>query len=113
MIHFYAHLVETSEISLSLAEMEMTNSQRRHLLLLVESSLHNSIVDLVLAELGPNDQKIFLGLLYEGNTQGIHNLLKENVADVEKKIRVLGKKLVAEFLQDITSSGTLALDPKK
>ena len=36
--HFYSHVIETSSISLALADMEMNNEERKHLIDLVEAN---------------------------------------------------------------------------
>jgi hypothetical protein len=57
---FYSHIVETSSISLTLADMELTSDERKELIGLVELNLHKTILDLVLSELSEEDKKQFL-----------------------------------------------------
>ena len=72
--HFYSHVVETSSISLALAEMEMNNTERKHLIDLVEANLHQSILDAVLSELSEKDKQEFhnrILLHHEGRHEDI------------------------------------------
>lgn len=102
--HFYSHVVETASISLSLAEMDMSNTERKHLIDLVEANLHQSILDAVLSELSEKDKQEFIELYAEGDDKKIWKLLNERVDNIEDKIKKTAFELKKELHKDIQES---------
>lgn len=102
--YFYSHIVETSSISLTLSEMDMTNEERAHLSKLAESHLHHAILDTVLSELSETDKKVFLTHLSEDDHDKIWVLLKGKISGIEEKIRNAGEILKKELYKDIEDS---------
>ncbi|HBB76358.1 MAG: hypothetical protein A2186_03110 [Candidatus Levybacteria bacterium RIFOXYA1_FULL_41_10] len=102
--YFYSHIVETSSISLTLSEIDMTNEERAHLSKLAESHLHHAILNTVLSELSEDDKKIFLTHLSEDDHDKIWALLKEKISDIEGKIKNAGEMLKKELHKDIEDS---------
>jgi len=102
--HFYSHVVETSSISLALAEMEMNNTERKHLIDLVEANLHQSILDAVLSELSEKDKQEFIELYAVGDDEKIWKLLKSRVENIEDKIKSTAHELKKELHKDIEES---------
>src|SRR3989338_2826250 len=84
--YFYSHIVETSSISLALADLEMSPEERLHLLSLVESNIHQAILDTILSELTAEDKKNFLEHLSEGDHERIWKFLSERVEGIKEKI---------------------------
>lgn len=99
--HFYSHIIETSTISLELADMEMSPEERLHLLSIVEDNLHHTILDAVLAELEEEDKKIFLMHLSEDKHDEIWHLLKKKINNIEDKIKNAAEELKNELYKDI------------
>ena len=58
--HFYTHIIDTSTLSLELGDMDLTPEERMHLVSLMDSNIHHTVLDLVLSELSESDKKIFL-----------------------------------------------------
>ena len=58
--HFYSHLVETTDITIELAEMDLSPNERIHLISLVDANIHSVVVSKVLQNLEEEDKKIFL-----------------------------------------------------
>jgi 5,10-methenyltetrahydromethanopterin hydrogenase len=102
--HFYSHVVETASISLALAEMDMSNSERKHLIDLVEANLHHAILDAVLSELSEKDKQEFVELYAEGNDEKIWKLLDSRVENIEDKIKKTAKDVKKELHKDIEES---------
>ncbi len=102
--HFYTHVIETSSISLALAEMELTQEERKHLIDLAQENLHHAILDSVLSELSDKDKQEFLVLLAEDNQEKIWKLLTERVDHIEDKIKKTAEDLKKELHKDIEDS---------
>jgi hypothetical protein len=102
--HFYHKVVETSSISLALAEMDMTNEERRHLVSLVEENLHHAILDAVLSELSDRDKQEFMELFAEGRDDEVWRLLRDRTDNIEDKIKKTADDLKKELHEDIEES---------
>jgi 5,10-methenyltetrahydromethanopterin hydrogenase len=102
--HFYTHIVETSSISLAIAEMDMTHDERKHLLSLVEENLHHAILDAVLSELSEKDKQEFIELFAQGEDEKVWKLLRERVGNIEDKIKKTADDLKKELHKDIEDS---------
>ena len=102
--HFYSSVVETSSISLALAEMDMTNDERKHLINLVEENLHHAILDAVLSELSDKDKQEFIELFAEGQDDKVWALLRDRVDNIEDKIKKTADDLKKELHKDIEES---------
>ncbi|MBI2026117.1 MAG: hypothetical protein HYT06_01925 [Candidatus Levybacteria bacterium] len=99
--HFYSHLVETTHITLEIAELDVKSKERVHLLSLVEANIHTAVVSKVLDQLTPEDKKIFLKNLSLENHDKTLSHLKEKVWDIENKLKNEIDKIAKELLEDI------------
>lgn len=102
--HFYSHIVETSSLSLALADMDLTQDERKHLIDLAQDNLHHAILDVVLSELSEKDKQEFLKLLAKDEQDKIWRLLTKSVDNIEDKIRKTAEDLKKELHKDIEES---------
>ncbi|MBP9719028.1 MAG: hypothetical protein KBD46_01030 [Candidatus Levybacteria bacterium] len=102
--HFYSHIVETSSISLSLGDMELTPTERKELIELVEMNIHKTILDLVLSHLSEEDKKQFLLHLHEDHHESIWNILNKRIDNIEEKIQEVATELKKQFAKDIAEA---------
>ncbi|MBI4098340.1 MAG: hypothetical protein HY426_04875 [Candidatus Levybacteria bacterium] len=103
-VHFYSHIVETSSISLALADMDLTQDERKHLIDLAQDNLHHAILDVVLSELSEKDKQEFLKLLAQDEHDKIWKLLTKSVDNIEDKIKKTVDELKKELHKDIEES---------
>ncbi len=99
--HFYAHLVETTDVVLELGELDLTPEERIHLLSLVEANIHSSVINTVLSTLDEENKKIFLRNLMASNHEKTLNHLKETSSDIEDKIQRTISIIKKELLDDL------------
>ena len=99
--YFYSNLVDTTSIALELAEMDLTQEERVHLVSLVESNIHHAILDIVLSELSEEDKKEFLRHITSDNHDKVWELLNSKVEHIEDKIKVAAQELKKELHKDI------------
>jgi len=99
--YFYSNLIDTTSITLELAEMDLTQEERVHLVSLVESNIHHAILDIVLSELSEEDKKEFLNHLTSDNHDKVWELLNSKVEHIEDKIKVAAQELKKELHKDI------------
>ena len=99
--YFYTHIIDTSTLSLELADMDMSPKERMHLVSLVDSNIHHAVLDLILSELNPLDKKTFLMHLASDEHDKVWKLLNEKVENVEEKIKKTAEELKKELHADI------------
>ncbi len=99
--HFYSHIIETASVSLELGEMDLSQEERRHLVSLVESQLHHTVLDAVLSELSEEDKKTFLTHVAVNDHDKTWELLNEKIERIEEKIKKAADDLKQELHNDI------------
>src|SRR3990167_325173 len=97
---FYSHLVDTDSLTSDLAELDLTESQRKELMEIAHVHTHQAVVDAILSELSEEDKKKFLELLSFGSNDEIWKHLNERVAKIEDKIMDVAKKVKKELRED-------------
>lgn len=99
--HFYSHIIETSTLSIELGEMDLSKEERRHLIELAENNIHHAILDAILSELSEENKKIFLSHLASEQHDKIWQHLRENIDNIEEKIKKTAEDLKKELHTDI------------
>lgn len=99
--YFYTHIVDTSTLSLELADMNLTPQERVHLLTLIDSNIHHEVLDLILSELNPQDKKTFLTHLASEDHGKVWKFLNGKVENIEEKIKKTAEDLKTELHKDI------------
>lgn len=99
--HFYSHIIETSSLSIAFGEMDLSKEERLHLISLVESNLHHTILDAVLSELSEEDKKIFLHHVAHDEHDKVWELLNSKVENIEEKIKYAAEEVKKELHKDI------------
>ena len=103
-IYFYSKLVNTDSLVEALAELDLSDEQRAHLLGIVDLTIHHTIVDAVLSELSDEDKKVFLEHLTEEDNKKIWDFLNKKIDKIEEKILQTAESLKKELHQDIVET---------
>lgn len=99
--HFYSHIIDTTSISIELADMDLTPDERLHLIALAESNIHHAVLDTILSELPDEDKKEFLKHVRDDKHDKIWELLRGRVENIEDKITKTVEDLKSELHKDI------------
>lgn len=99
--HFYSFLIEKTEITLELADLDLTKQERVHLISLIDANIHSSVIKLVLDNLDKENKKIFVKNLSENNHEKIWTHLRNNLEDIEGSIRQIILETIKELREDI------------
>ena len=102
--HFYSDLIDTSLLSLELAEMDLSREERLELIALIDANTHSVILDAILSELSKEDKKIFLSHVASNNHDKIWELLRTKINNIEEKIKKAADALKDELHKDIKES---------
>lgn len=101
MKYFYSHLIEIESVISELDKMELSNEEKMHLATLLDSSLHHTILDAILSELGDQEKQVFLTSLNENDHVKIWGFLNEKVDNIEDKIKKAAEDLKIEIRKDL------------
>jgi len=99
--HFYSHIVDRVSVNIELEQMQLSIDEKNHLIQIVDSNIHLSVVETVLSELAKEDKKTFLKHLAEDNHEKIWQLLKEKTENIENKIKKSTGELKEQILREI------------
>lgn len=102
MKFFYSHLIEIESVIVKLDELDLTSEQKHHLAGLVDSTIHNTVLDIILSKLSESDKEAFLHRLKKDpEDEEIMNFVNSKVEGIEKDITEAVKKLKEELHEDI------------
>lgn len=105
---FYAHIIEIHTLTEKLDELDLKDNHKKHLSELIDSTIHHTVLDVILSSLSEEDKKLFIEKLRQDpNNQELMDFLKERVVDIEDQIRKAVKELKKELHEDIEESVTL------
>lgn len=101
---FYSHLVKIESLVVQLHSMNLSDSEKAHLVALIDSSLHHTILDAILSELSEEDKKLFLSHVATDAHDKTWKLLNEKVDKIEEKIQKSADLLTRQLREDIKTS---------
>ena len=96
--------METSDISLEIAELKLTPDERVHLISLMEANIHSVVVKKVLSNLPKDDKKVFLKNIIVGDHNKTWEHLKNKSTHIEEKIKAAIEEIKKELIEDIKTT---------
>lgn len=99
--HFYSHIVELDSVLFELNKLDISATEKRHLVELVDSNLHQAILEEILSHLTGEEKKAFLEHMAEEKYSDIWQLLEKRIDHVEDKIQQIAKEVKEELHEDI------------
>lgn len=102
MRYFYSHLIGIESIIVQLDQLQLDEGQKQHLADLLDSSIHQTVLDIVLSELNEADKRLFLSKLSDDpHSQDLMKFVTDRVDKIEDKIKDTVESLKAELHRDI------------
>ena len=101
MQHFYTHIIDLRDVHSELEILDLSDDEKNHLILVIESSIHHVIIDTLLTELPDAHKRMFLHHLAHNDHESIWDLLRKGLHKPEEKIKEAVQKLKTDFLEDI------------
>lgn len=102
MAYFYSHLVEIESITLALSEMNLSDSQKKHLASLIDSTIHHEVLDIIFSKLSEQDKEMLVNKIKENpEDKEIMEILNDKVGNIEEEIKEAVIKLKKELHEDI------------
>ena len=98
---FYEHLVEIDFLHTELNSLDLKPEEKKELLTHVHSSIHYTVLGVVLSELPEKDKEIFIEHLKHERHSELWQHLLENTQGIEEKIRDSARAIAHEFISEI------------
>lgn len=104
--HFYSHIIELDTVLFELNKLDISSSEKAHLVELVDSNLHQAILEEVLSHLNEEEKIAFLEHMAEERYSDIWQLLEKRIDHVEDKIKKIAEEVKDELHEDINEAKT-------
>ncbi|MFA5932832.1 MAG: hypothetical protein WCV81_01040 [Microgenomates group bacterium] len=105
MGYFYSNLVAIETLTEKLDEMDMTESQRKHLAELIDSTIHQEVLNIIFARLTDTDKLLFIEeLKKDPSNPEILKLLNDKAGDIEDEIKKAITKIKKELHEDVETA---------
>jgi len=104
MKFFYKRLVKIDEFDTIFEKHELALKEKEELVLMVKDTIHHRVVETVLTHLPEENHKEFLKTFTKKpHDEGILDVLKEKIEDIEEKIKKAVENVKTEILADLES----------
>lgn len=111
MKHFYSHLIQIESVVVKLEELNLTEEQKMHLGALIDSTIHQSVLEMILSKLPESEKRIFIEKLQENSEdKKMMDFLQGKVDNIENEILQTVKELKKELNEDIKEAGRISHD---
>lgn len=99
--YFYTHLISVESLIVELDQLDLSESEKKHLADLADSTLHQSILDAILSQLNDEDKHLLIKHLHSGEHDRIWEFLNSRIDGVEEKIVNVADGVKKELHKDI------------
>ncbi len=102
MAYFYSHLIKIQTINSKMDELDLAEDQKKHLAELIDSIIHQEILDLILSKL-PEDEKVIFLTMVRNDLQNEETMefLNERIDKIDQQIEGVADKLIKELHEDM------------
>lgn len=102
MKYFYEEIIEIESVLIELDELELKDEHKKHLAKLVDSTIHHTVLDIILSKLPQEEKAVFLARLKNNpRDKELRKFLNTKVEGIEKDIKEAVEKLKKELHEDI------------
>jgi hypothetical protein len=99
--YFYSNIIEIESLFVELENLELSDSQKKHLSELIDSNLHHTVLDAILEELPEEEKEVFIKHTNSSDHDKIWNYLNGKADNIEEKIKKAAKDLKIKLHQDL------------
>lgn len=102
MKYFYSSFIEVESLVVRLDELQLVEDQRIHLAELIDSLVHNAVLDVILSQLDQEGKEAFLKMLEEDSQNDqVLQFLQSKIDNLEEQIQSAVMILKEEFYEDL------------
>lgn len=99
--HFYSHIIEIDSLYIALDDIELDPEEKTELHGILETTIHHVVIDTVLSELSEEHKKTALSHIAEQKHDDLWTLLKDQIHNVEEKIKSAVHAMKNQMHKDI------------
>ena len=90
MKYFYSHIIEIESVLVKLDEIDLSNDQKKHLAHLVDSTIHQTVLDLILSKLSKSDRRTLVAKMKENpEDKDLMKFVKEKVENIHERLGLI------------------------
>jgi len=101
MKHFYSHLVEIETLTVELDKIDLAEHEKHELARLIDSNIHNAVMDAILSKIPDSEKKKFAEIATEEDHQKIWQFLKSRTGDIEADIKKTANDIKKKLHEDV------------
>lgn len=101
MKNFYSHLIEIESLTIELDKIELEEHQKYELAGLIDSNIHNVVMDAIFSKLSDKDKENFAKIASSKDHKKIWEFLKSKTGDVEDEIKKAAADIKEKLHKDI------------
>lgn len=101
MKKFYSHLIEIESVTMGLDSIDLEDHEKHELAHLIDSNIHNVVMDAILSKLSEEDKRAFARLATDEDHEKIWKFLKEKSEDIESEIKKAATDFKKQLKEDI------------
>ena len=87
MRKFYSHLIEIESLTIELDKLSLEDHQKHELAQLVDSNIHNVVMDAILSKLSEDDKRKFAEIVLSDDHKKIWEFLDSRSEDIKEEIK--------------------------
>ena len=106
MKRFYAHLVEIDTLTVELDSIDMADHEKHELAELVDSNIHNVVMDAILSKLAEDDKRKFAEIVLSDDHKKIWDFLNDKGEDIESDIKKAAHEFKKKLHEDVKEAKT-------
>lgn len=102
---FYDHLIKIEEVTIELDNYELTIEEKSEFISLIDETLHNHTLEVILTSISKNLREDFLSMFHQApHKLELLDFLKKEAPDIEEKIKNCAEKIKKNILVEIKKS---------
>ncbi|MBI2593675.1 hypothetical protein HYW44_03460 [Candidatus Daviesbacteria bacterium] len=101
MKKFYSHLIEIESLTFELDQFELAYHEKHELAKLIDSNIHNVVMDTIFSKLSDKDKENFAKIVSSEDHKKIWDFLKSKTEDIEDEIKKAALDIKKKLHEDI------------
>lgn len=106
MKKFYSHLIEIESLTIELDSIDLADHEKHELARLVDSNIHNVVLDAIFSKLSDEDKQKFARLVNDEDHQKIWNFLNDKSENIEEDIKKAAHDFKKKLHEDVKEAKT-------
>ena len=98
---FYQHLIEIESLTVELDSIDLADHEKHELAGLVDSNIHNVVMDAIFSKLSETDKEKFAKIASSHDHEKIWDFLKSKTDGVESEIKKAASDIKKKLHEDI------------